>query len=376
MTVKVGIVGCGDIFPTHVKGWSALPNYEVHSVFDADPGALRKAAGHPGVRGTSSSLAELIDSCDVIDICTPPDSHAEIALAAIQKRRDLFIEKPVVLTSSEWERLVVKAREAGTKICAMFNQKFLPQVLLARKWIDDGRIGQVIRVRTEQYDNPGKDWMLGKPNHWSHRLPGGRWVETLPHDIYLIRFLAGPVEVTSASALPAAGGGANAQPGEIVITLKGSNCLAEVHYSSSCERRQRNIVITGTRGTIEITNGLVTTLSTQNGSRLKNEIGMPFVEAVATLTQLIPDRVRWWSNRMKRVPPQSRLIAETARYFEGAGPAPTTLEEIGNVVDCCEAAGREIEIQMAATTIASPPAPGASVAPGDRVPSEVPRPVP
>jgi predicted dehydrogenase len=375
MTLKVGIVGCGDIFPTHVKGWSAVANYEVHSVFDADPGALRKAAGHPGVRGTSSSLAELIDCCDVIDICTPPDSHAEIALAAIQKRRDLFIEKPVVPTSREWEHLVQKAREAGTKICAMFNQKFLPQARLARRWIDEGRIGRVIRVRTEQYDNPGKDWMLANPNHWSHRLPGGRWFETLPHDIYLIRFFAGPVEVTSVSALTAAATGPN-NPSEIVVSLKGSGCLAEVHYSSSCERRQRNIVVTGTRGTIEITNGLVATLSTLNGSRLKNEVGMPFVEAVETLSQLIPDRLRWWSNRLKRVPPHSRLIAETGRYFEGAGPAPTTLEEIGNVVDCCEVAGRKIKIQMAATTIASPPAPGAPVAPGDRAPSEVPRPVP
>jgi predicted dehydrogenase len=373
MTLKVGIVGCGDIFPTHVRGWNALPNFEVHAVFDADPGALQKAAGHPGVKGTGSSLAELIDRCDVIDICTPPDSHAEIALAAIQKRRDLLIEKPVVPTGREWERLVKQAREAGTKICAMFNQKFLPQVLLARRWIDEGRIGQVIRVRTEQYDNPRRDWMLGNPRHWSHSLPGGRWFETLPHDLYLIRFFAGPVEVSGVSALAATGAEPKGHhPSEIVVTLKGSTCLAEVHYSSTCDRKQRNIVVTGTRGTIEIREGLVATISRLTATRWMHEVGMPFVEAGETLMQLLPDRARWWSNRLKRQPPHSRLIAAAARYFEGTGATPTTLEEIGNVVDCFEAAGRQIELELGATTTAAPKARSVATAPGDPVLSGVP----
>jgi predicted dehydrogenase len=376
MTLKVGIVGCGDIFPDHVKGWTALSNYQVHTVFDIDPVALEKAAANPAVKGTASSLEELIDRCDVVDICTPPFNHTEVALAAIRKRRDLLIEKPVVLTRFKWEQLVDAAREAGTKICAMFNQKFLPQAMLARRWIDEGRIGQVIRVRTEQYDNPRHDRMLGEPHHWSHRLPGGRWLETLPHDVYLIRFFAGEVELTSAAVLFGTRAGQEIRPSEILITLKGSDCLAEVHYSSTCERRQRNIVITGTRGSIEIRSGLVATLSTLTASRLKNEVGMPFVEAMETLVQLIPDRVRWWSNRLKRIPPHSRLIAETARYFDGGAPAPTSWEEIGNVVECCEAAGREIELQMAATTIASPPAPAAPAASDGRAPSGVPRSVP
>jgi UDP-N-acetyl-2-amino-2-deoxyglucuronate dehydrogenase len=372
MSLQVGVVGCGDIFPDHWKGWNGLAWCKVQAVFDADPSVLKRVVQQFGVKGVSS-LDQLIDDCDVIDICTPPDSHAQIALAALEKRCHLLIEKPVVLSMAEWQQLEDRAAEVGAKICAGFSQKFLPQVQLAKKWVDEGRIGQVIRVRTEQLMNRESDRMLADTGHWAHRLPGGRWFETLPHDVYLTRLFAGPLEAGNVTALYGTGVAADGNADELILTLKAEHGLGEVHYSANAERYQRNIVITGSRGTIEITGGLVTTVSTLRPSRWKHEIGMPFVEAGQRLSQLIPDRIRWWSNRLKRVPPQSRMIAACARYFEGSGPAPTELGEIGNVVQCCEAAGRELEREFAATTIARPEVPAISGATDGHMPSAVPR---
>jgi predicted dehydrogenase len=371
MSMRVGIVGCGDIFPDHWKGWSALSQFHVESVYDTDPAVLRRVALQYGVNG-ASSLAQLIDQCDVIDICTPPDSHAGIALAAMEKRRHLLIEKPVVLSGSEWRRLADRAAQAGVKICAGFSQKFLPQVQLAKQWVDQGRIGQVIRVRTEQLMSRESDWMLADTRHWSHRLPGGRWLETLPHDVYLIRLFAGPLEVGQVSALYGTGGAPEGNADELIIGLKAAQALGEVHYSANAERYQRNIVITGSRGTIEITGGLVATISTLRPSRWKHEIGMPFVEAGQRLSQFIPNRVRWWRNRLKRVPPHSSMIAACGRYFEGIGPTPTDLDEIGNVVDCCELVGQQLERELAATTIARPEVPATSGVTDGHTPSEAP----
>jgi predicted dehydrogenase len=372
MALTIGIVGCGDIFPVHVRGWNSAGNCSISAIFDADPAAMKRASERFGLK-SASSLEQLIEGCDVVDICTPPDSHTAIAEAGLKKRRHLFIEKPVVLTSADWELLVHQARDAEAKICAGFSQKFLPQVQLAKKWVDEGRIGHVIRVRTEQFLTPQDDWMLRDAHHWAHTLTGGRWAETLPHDIYLIRLFAGPVEVSGASALHGTGAAPSGNADEVVVSLRGPTCLAQVHYSANCDRNQRNIVITGSRGTIEITGGLVATLSTLFQSRWKHEIGMPFLQAGQTLAQLVPNRVRWWRNRLRRQPPHSRLIASGARFFEGAGPSPTELDEIGNVVQCCEVAGRQLGRRPSATTSAPRAARAASVASDDRVPSEDPR---
>lgn len=344
MSFKIGIVGCGDIFSAHQVGWSSQGDCEVHAVFDADREVTRSVAKQYGIRRACESLGELIDTCDVVDICTPPDSHTEIALATLDKRRHLLIEKPVVPTMAEWERLVERANEVGAKICGGFNQKFYPQFQTARRWVEEGRIGRVLRVRCEQMLTPDTDWMLGKPGHWSHTMPGQRWVETLPHDAYLIHLFVGPVEVVDVAALYGTGRAPDAQADEVEVTLRSDKALASVHYSANCERRTRNVVITGSRGTIDVSGiTTVTTMTTVNPTRWMDEIGVPFLEAGERLTQLVPDRVRWWTSRFQRKAPHTRLIDACNRYFRGDGPSPTPLDEIGNGVHCCEVAAAKLE---------------------------------
>jgi predicted dehydrogenase len=348
MTFKVGIVGCGEIFSAHHVGWSKQRDCEVHAVFDTDPAMTKRVAKHYGVRRACGTLGELIDTCDVVDICTPPDSHTEIALAALDKRRHLLIEKPVVPTVAEWERLAERGREVGAKICGGFNQKFYPQFQLARRWVEEGRIGPVLRVRCEQMLTPETDWMLGQSGHWSHTMSGQRWAETLPHDAYLIYSFVGPVEVVDVAALYGTGRAPDAQADEVEVTLRGARCLASVHYSANCERRTRNVVITGSRGTIEVSGiTTVTTFTSVNPARWMDEIGVPFLEAGQKLVQLVPDRARWWTSRFQRKAPHTRLIDACNRYFRGVGPSPTDHDEIANGVRCCEVAAAKLEAARA-----------------------------
>ncbi|HEX4492956.1 MAG TPA: Gfo/Idh/MocA family oxidoreductase [Acidimicrobiia bacterium] len=347
---SVGIVGCGLISAAHLSAWQRTPGFRVRGVLDTNLEQAKKRAGEFGVETVYDRLDQLVEECDIVDVCTPPQSHAAIAEQAIARKRHLVMEKPVVTKLADWERMAAKVTEAKCKLAVIHNAKFLHSIQLAKRWVDAGRIGEVIRVHREFLTHESTDRMLVGDKHWSHKLPGGRWFETLPHELYLTHWFAGPLEVANVTAIrtPTAPPGTSAD--EILVTLSGGHTIASFQFSANCRENRRTLTLQGTTGRIVVDMlSDFATLSTLQDSKIRRAVGRSIVEAGGALLQAVPDRGRYGLQRLRKESPHLRIIQSLGRNLQGQGDEPTPFAEVDYVIRNCDRIGREIDRQVGFT---------------------------
>jgi predicted dehydrogenase len=337
------LVGCGHIATTHLKAWARLRHGTVCGVLDLDKQLAESLARRFSIRQIYRDLEELLDDCDVVDVCTPPHSHASILERSIETGHDVFIEKPVVLNLAEWTALAGKVEASGRQLTVAHHLKFTHALTTARRWLDAGKIGELLRIEWSFLTSPESDRMLGGGEHWSHKLPGGRWFETLPHSLYGIHYLCGAMELCSVTARSTVRAPTGAPADEVLAVLSRDGCLATIHFSASCRLNRRSVVLTGTEGVIHV--DLLSDLAWRSGlrdTRARRLLGRGLLEAVGPVARGLTSRPRYFLDRLRGLTPHSRIIDAFDRYRRGHGEEPTPFEEIDYVIRYCDKIGREI----------------------------------
>lgn len=345
--LTVGLVGCGVISEAHLDAWLKTPGFKVKGVLDTNRPQAESRAKQFGVERIYDGLDDLIAECDVVDVCTPPASHAKIAERALSNKRHLVMEKPMVTEVADWERMSKLVKGTSTRIAVIHNLKFAHAVRTAKRWVTEGRIGKVIRIQREFLTNPETDRMLVGEGHWSHSLPGGRWFETLPHELYLTHWFVGPLELASVTTQCSANAPKGAPADEVMISMKGNDCISTFHFSANCKENRRMFTIQGTEGRIVV--DLLSdfaTISNLGDSTWRRAVGRSIMEAGGTLLRGGADRARYGLQRLKKESPHSRIIKSLALSLRGEGEEPTPLEEVDYVVTNCDLIGREIDRQV------------------------------
>lgn len=133
--LKIGVLGAGHLGKIHINCIKQLPVYELIGFYDQDVNTAKKVSEDLQVK-CFSSIEELIDSVDVVDIVTPTISHFECASLALKKGKHVFIEKPIVATVDEANRLVKLAEEADVKVQVGHVERFNPAYIAARPYIN------------------------------------------------------------------------------------------------------------------------------------------------------------------------------------------------------------------------------------------------
>ncbi|MFG2816773.1 Gfo/Idh/MocA family protein [Streptomyces sp. NPDC048410] len=202
--LRIGMVGYAFMGAAHSQGWRTagrvfdLPREPVLSVLCGRDGtAVRAAADRHGWAATETDWRALIvrDDVDLVDICTPGDSHAEIALAALAAGKHVLCEKPLANTVEEAEAMAAAAETAygqGQLAMVGFNYRRVPAVALARRMITEGRLGTVRHVRVSYL----QDWLVDPefPLTWRLRKEtagSGALGDLGAHVIDVAQYLAG-----------------------------------------------------------------------------------------------------------------------------------------------------------------------------------------
>ncbi len=349
MVLNVGIVGCGLISKAHIRAWQKTPGFTVRGVLDTNAEQARTRAAEYKIDTVYERLDQLIGDCDVVDVCTPPQSHAVIAQQAVAGGRHLVMEKPVVTSVADWDRLAASVQAAKTKLCVIHNAKFARGMQTAKRWVDEGRIGEVIRVHREFLTHASVDRMLVGEGHWSHTLPGGRWFETMPHELYLTHWFAGPLDLASVTALHTPHAPPGARADEVLVVLRGDRCIGTFQFSANCRQNRRTVTIQGTTGRIYV--DLLSDfadLSTQTDSKLKRAMGTPIIAAARTLLRAGPDRSRYGLQRLQGLEsPHLRIIRALGLSLQGLGEEPTPFVEVDYVIRMGDKIAKEIDRQVA-----------------------------
>ncbi|MGC4982769.1 Gfo/Idh/MocA family protein [Streptomyces sp. DT193] len=200
----VGMVGYAFMGAAHSQGWRTvgrvfdLPRRPVlAAVCGRDEPALRAMAGRHGWGAAETDWRALIarDDVDVVDICTPGDSHAEIAVAALAAGKHVLCEKPLANTVEEAEAMAAAAAEAAARgqiSMVGFNYRRLPAAALARSMVAEGRLGTLRHVRVTYL----QDWLTDPefPLTWrlrKEKAGSGALGDLGAHIVDLAQHLAG-----------------------------------------------------------------------------------------------------------------------------------------------------------------------------------------
>ncbi len=211
--LRIGLVGYGFMGRAHANAIRQVPHFfresrrpVLQAVCGRDEGACRAFASAWDAAHVETDWRRLVEREDVdaVDICTPNDSHMEIALAAIANGKMVLCEKPIALDGDQGRRMVEAVESAGLPNLVWFNYRFLPAVTLARNIVAAGELGKVFHYRA----NFLQDWTIsaevpqGGTGLWrlDAKVAGsGVTGDLLAHCIDTARWING--EIVSVSAM-------------------------------------------------------------------------------------------------------------------------------------------------------------------------------
>lgn len=182
MPLRVAMIGTGFMGAAHSQGWRVAPRFfdlaepvEMAVVAGRRAEAADAAAAKWGWAESSSDWREVIarDDIDIVDVVTPGDSHAEIAIAALEAGKHVLCEKPLANTVAEAEAMAAAAETAFARgVVAMvgFTYRRVPAVQLARQLVARGRVGRVQQVRAAYL----QDWLADPESPLTWRLDKSR----------------------------------------------------------------------------------------------------------------------------------------------------------------------------------------------------------
>lgn len=148
-----------------------------------------------------SSINEACESerIDVVTICSSTSSHLTLAEEALKNGiKSIIIEKPIVENIQDLNKLNALRNKYNANVCSVHNHRFYESYETARSKLKE--LGEIVSIRRVMAFNYSSIRMM-EPNHWSHKIPGGRLFEANPHNIYTIYSLIGEFEIESASVI-------------------------------------------------------------------------------------------------------------------------------------------------------------------------------
>ncbi|WP_369800053.1 Gfo/Idh/MocA family protein [Agromyces sp. Leaf222] len=203
-TLRVAMIGAGFMGAAHSQSWRVAPRFfdlpvkpTMQVLAGRDPAAVGQAAEKWGWAEASVDWREVIarDDIDLVDIVTPGDTHAEIAIAALEAGKHVLCEKPLANTVAEAEAMAAAANAAAERgVLSMVGLTYrrVPAVTFARDLVASGRIGVVRQVRAAYR----QDWLRDEtgPMTWrleKHRAGSGSLGDIGAHAIDLAEFITG-----------------------------------------------------------------------------------------------------------------------------------------------------------------------------------------
>jgi predicted dehydrogenase len=200
-TLRVGMIGYRFMGKAHSNGWRQAPRFfplkadvVMHTICGRDPNSLEEARKQFGWQNASTDWKAVVNSpdIDVVDINTPNDSHAEIAIAAARAGKHVLCEKPLGMDVAQCKEMLDAVKKARVVHMVCHNYRRIPAIAQARKMIEEGTIGDVFHY----YARYAQDWIVDPEFPLVWRLQkgvsgSGAHGDINAHIIDLARYLVG-----------------------------------------------------------------------------------------------------------------------------------------------------------------------------------------
>jgi predicted dehydrogenase len=238
--VKVAVLGLGSAGSRHARNLLELG----HEVTGFDP-----VSEPPAGAARSPSVEAAIEAADAVVVASPSSLHAAQALAALERRRHVLVEKPLATTVPDAERVVAAADSAGVVAAVAMNLRFHPGVVELKRLIDEGALGRIMLAQASfGYDlrlwRPQDDYRLS----YSARADlGGGVVFDAIHELDYLLWLLGPVASVTAETDHISGLEVDVEDIALAILRFDSGVLATVDLNFFEPVYRRGCLLVGSR---------------------------------------------------------------------------------------------------------------------------------
>jgi 2-alkyl-3-oxoalkanoate reductase len=340
--VRVALAGAGYVAGYHLRALRELEHVEVVGI--ADPDLARAevlARSHGGVARAVSGLEQLAElRPDVVHVLTPPASHCELSLRALDMGAHVLVEKPMAPSVAECDRMIARARERGRVLGVNHSMLFDPVLRQALSWVRLGRIGEVVGVefvRGSEYPP-----YAGGPKPAPYRDPSYPLEDMGVHALYVIEAFVGRVEALDVR-WHATGLDPNLRLDEWHIAARCARGTGHAYMSWNARPMPNELAIFGTRGVIR----LDFYLQTIGLSGLK-PLPKPILASVDALLgsvsrsyQVLRTLFRFATGRLKPSPSIDESVIAFHRALAAGQPAPVSAEDGRRMVELLEKPARD-----------------------------------
>jgi len=182
--LKVGIIGCGVVaLKRHAPSYKLDKRCKLVSVMAPKLGKAKIFADMFNIPRYYDDLeAFFSEGLDVVSICTPPSTHAELAISCMKQGLHVLVEKPMAMNISEAFRMVKEAEKQGVKLSICHNFLFSHSMSYLNDWDRREKLGRIDGVWALRISN-----LKREVHKWYPRLPGGLFFDESPHMLYLLK---------------------------------------------------------------------------------------------------------------------------------------------------------------------------------------------
>jgi predicted dehydrogenase len=241
MALRVAVVGAGYWGPNLVRNFRGSPDWDLVAVCDLDQARAEWVIGDRTTVEVETSLDALLARADIdaVAVATPADTHAGIALAALEAGKHVLVEKPLASSRLDAQRMVDRAEELGLVLMCDHTYCYTPPVQYLRSLIHSGELGDILFV-----DSVRINLGLVQPDvdvFW----------DLAPHDLSILDFILpqglSPLEVSAHGSDPIGAG--QACLGYLTMPI-GNRAIANIHVNWLSPTKIRHTVIGGSRKTV------------------------------------------------------------------------------------------------------------------------------
>ena len=198
--INWGIIGCGDV--TEVKSGPAfnrVPQSSLIAVMRRNAEKAEEYAKRHNVPQWYGNVDDLLANPDInaVYIATPPSSHEELTLKALNAGKDVYVEKPMALSESACLNMQLTADKLGRKLSVAHYRRFMPYFQKVKQLIEQDAIGEINSVNLKIMQGRDNNVIAKTTENWRMNPSisgGGLFYDLAPHQIDLMIFLFGDVK--------------------------------------------------------------------------------------------------------------------------------------------------------------------------------------
>ena len=160
--VKIGIIGVGQIGKNHLRKYRDIDAIEVVAAADVNESELERVAGEYEIPNTYADFRKLLERDDIqaVDVCMHNNLHAPATIAALEAGKHVFCEKPIAGSYIDGKSMVEAAAATGQKLSIQLATLFSRETKVAKRLIDDGRLGRVYHARSTGHRRRGRPFVV------------------------------------------------------------------------------------------------------------------------------------------------------------------------------------------------------------------------